>query len=208
MFRLFLAFLVVLDLSLHQLSTMDILTFMQYLHELGMSPDNIVNHITAVRSLSIIYACDTTPFRDHRIPLFVKSLKINRSFQPKIKYWWTKICFLRLLLLPSIYHILKFSQPFIFFCFFSFLRLSNILPHAVNGFDFTRHLCVGDIIFSDVGAKVIVKWSKTIQDRVSSTTVNIPSLGASALCPTTALKSMLAARQETRKADNCQYIGH
>ena len=80
------AFLVVLDLSLHQISTMDILAFMQYLSESGMSPDNIVNHLTAVRSLAIIYACDTVPFRDHRIPLFIKSLKLNRTFQPKIKF--------------------------------------------------------------------------------------------------------------------------
>ena len=195
MFRLFLAFLVVLDLSLHQLSTMDILAFMQYLHESGMSPDNIVNHITAVRSLAIIYACDTTPFRDQRIPIFVKSLKINRTFQPKIKLLVQEDLLLKNV---TVAQHLPYSQVFTtlyLFCFFSFLRLSNILPHAVSGFDFTRHLCVGDVIFSDAGATVTVKWSKTIQDRVSSTTVNIPSLGASALCPTTALKYMLASRQ-------------
>ena len=84
MFGLFMAFLVVLDLSLHQISTMDILAFMEYLAESGMSPDNIVNHLTAVRSLSIIYAIDTSPFRDNRISLFIKSLKINRRFQPKL----------------------------------------------------------------------------------------------------------------------------
>ena len=56
---------------------MDILTFMQYLTEFGRSPDNIVNHLTAIRSLCIIYVCDTTPFPDQRLPLFVKSLKIN-----------------------------------------------------------------------------------------------------------------------------------
>ena len=58
---------------------MDILAFMQYLSDSGMSPDNIVNHLTAIRSLC---GCDTTPFRDQRLPLFVKSLKINRNFQP------------------------------------------------------------------------------------------------------------------------------
>ena len=182
----------VLDLSLHQISTMDILAFMQYLHESGMSPDNIVNHLSAVRSLSIIYACDTSAFRDHRIPIFIKSLKINRLFQPKIKLLVDEDLLLRIV---TVAHHLPNSQVFIplyLFCFFSFLRLSNILPHAVNGFDATRHLCTGDVIFSDAGATVIIKWSKTIQDRVSSTTVNIPSLGASALCPITALRSMLA----------------
>ena len=34
------------------------------------------------------------------------------------------------------------------FTFFSFLRLSNILPHSAYQFDPTRHLTRGDIIFS------------------------------------------------------------
>ena len=195
MFRLFLAFLVVLDLSLHQINTMDILAFMQYLHESGMSLDNIVNHLTAVRSLMIIYACDTLAFRDHRIPIFIKSLKIIRTFQPKIKLLVDEDLLLRIVTVAQHLSNSQVFTPLYLFSFFSFLRLSNILPHAVNGFDSTRHLCVGDVILSDAGATVIIKWSKTIQDRVSSTTVNIPSLGASALCPIRALRSMLASRQ-------------
>ena len=195
MFGLFMAFLVVLDLSLHRISTMNILAFMEYLAESSMSPDNIINHLTAARSLAIIYACDTLPFRDHRIPLFIKSLKINRSFQPKITLLVDENLLLKII---TVSQHLPNSQVFTalyLFCFFSSLRLSNIIPHAVNAFDSTRHLCVGDIIFSDAGAPVIIKWSKTIQDRVSSTTVTIPSLGASALCLIRSLTSMLAARK-------------
>ena len=148
MFRLFMAFLVVLDLFMHQISTMDILAFMQYLSESGMSPDNIVNmHLTAVRSLAIIYACDTLPFRDHRIPIFIKSLKINRSFQPKIKLLVGEDLLLKII---TVAQHLPNSQVFTalyLFCFFSFLRLSYTLPRAVNAFDSTRHLCIGDVIF-------------------------------------------------------------
>ena len=57
---------------------------MEYLAQSGMSPEHITNHITAVRSMYIIYGCNTLPFRDQRIPLFIKSLKLNRSFAPKI----------------------------------------------------------------------------------------------------------------------------
>ena len=42
--------------------------------------------------------------------------------------------------------------------------------------------------FSDAGATVVVKWSETMQDRVSSTTIATPLLGAFALCPVRALK--------------------
>ena len=174
MFRLFLAFLVVLDLSLHQISTIDILVVMEYLTESGMSPDNIVNHLTAIISLCITYACDTTPFQDQRLPLFVKSLKINRSFQPRTTLLVDEHLLLEMVTdsqhLPN---SMAFTASYLF-TFFLFLRLSNILLHAVNDFDPTRHLCVGDVIFSDAGATFLIKWSKTIQDRVSSTTIAIP----------------------------------
>ena len=64
---------------------MDVLAFMEYLAQSGMSPDNITNHITGIRSMSIVYGIDTTPFRDQRIPLFIKSLKINRPLAPVVK---------------------------------------------------------------------------------------------------------------------------
>ena len=50
-----------------------------------MSAANITNHITAVRSLLIIYNCDASVFRDNRIPLFIKSIKSNRPLNPVIK---------------------------------------------------------------------------------------------------------------------------
>ena len=58
-------------------------------------------------------------------------------------------------------------------------------------FDSSRQLCRGDIIFSSTHAVVIVKWSKTLQDRKTFATVAIPVLGHSSLCPVAALRTML-----------------
>ena len=96
-------------------------------------------------------------------------------------------------LLPICSH-LKHTKHSICFAFLFFLRLSNILPHTTSGFDVSRHLCVGDIIFSSLGATIVVKWSKTIEDRVSTATVAIPYLSNSLLCPIIALKTMLSLR--------------
>ena len=51
---------------------------------------------------------------------------------------------------------------------------------------------MGDVIFSSQRAVILVKLSKTLQDRVKTTTINISYLGASALCPVAALSAMLA----------------
>ena len=88
---------------------------------------------------------------------------------------------------------LEFSEIFLsvyLLAFFSFLRLSNIFPHAKNGLDPSRHLARGDIIFSDNEAIVLVKRSKTIQSRDKVAHVVIPKFPGSKLCPVTALSNM------------------
>ena len=107
MFNTFLGFLVALDLSLYLISTINILAFMEYLAQNGMSPDHIVNYLTAIRSLCIIYNCDTTPFRDQRLLLFIKSLEINRQFNPWII---NESLLLTLLQLPLNYNHLKYIK--------------------------------------------------------------------------------------------------
>ena len=49
-----------------------------------------------------------------------------------------------------------------------------MLPHAVKNFDKSRHLRVGDVVFAYQRGVIIVKWSKTLQDRVKTTTIDIP----------------------------------
>ena len=65
------------------------------------------------------------------------------------------------------------------FTHFSFLRLSNILSHTKSTFHASRHLCIGDLIFSQEVVVVVVKWSKTMQDRAKVSTISIPALSQS-----------------------------
>ena len=70
--------------------------------------------------------------------------------------------------------------------------MSNLLPHSQLSFDPTRQLCRGDLIFSSDTITVIIKWSKTIQNRRNTTTICVPALGKSPLCPFRAICCMLA----------------
>ena len=49
----------------------------------------------------------------------------------------------------------------------------------------------GDIIYTQAGATLIIKWTKTIQDKTTHT-IAIPDFGHSEFCPIAALKDMLA----------------
>ena len=97
--------------------------------------------------------------------LFIKSVKNNVQFSPVVKSL-IDVEVLSDILQPTttLPHPAAYQSLYLF-CFFSFLRISNILPHTIASFDWSRHLARGDMIFGPQQATVILKWSKTMQDR-------------------------------------------
>ena len=89
-----------------------------------------------------------------------------------------------------------FKFPIIFkllylLCIFSFLRLSNILPHSVPTFDHTRQLARAEYISTPDGAILLIKWSKTLQNRKDIVTIPISLLGDTPLCPIATMNAMI-----------------
>ena len=191
MFCNFLGFLVAAGLSEYQLTIVTLLAFMESLVEQDFSVSNIVNSMAGIRSYFIIYDLNTSPVRDERLHLFQRSLKCTPKFTPKTTFIIDTdllLCIVSVsetLQFPSIYRALYLLS------FFSFLCLSNILPHTTKNFDVTRQLCRGDLIFPPDSIVIIIKWSKNIQNRRDTCTISVPSLGDSPLCPYQALKVML-----------------
>ena len=99
----------------------------------------------------IIHGLNTDSFKDERLPLYIKSLKINAVFNPTM----SKIISIDMLQnIVALCDQKQFPPAFkalYLFCFFSFMRLSNILPHSAAQFDLTRHLTRGDVIFGQQG---------------------------------------------------------
>ena len=192
MWRDFLAFQVAAGLLLHQVTPLVLLAYIQYLINASLSESNISNHLAALRAFHIMHGLSTDAFQDRHIPLLLKSITINRPLAPKITQG---LSIERLHQIISVSAGLEHNVTFIAlysFIFFSFLRLSNLLPHTSKQYDYTRHMARGDVIFSHSGATVIIKWSKTIQDRKHTRTINIPYLGHSDICPIGALKTMFS----------------
>ena len=141
-----------------QVNTEILLSFMEFLHHNSLSSSHIANYMAALRAFHIVHSMHTAPIKDERIPLFLKSLKIQASFSPPARSY-IDISTLQAILLQCE----KFPHPLIFgplylLCFFSFLRLSNILPHTVKGFDSNRQLQRGDFIVGGQGAALLIKW--------------------------------------------------
>ena len=186
----FLSFQVVAGLPPCQVNTYILLAFMEFLVRNHHSKSSITNYLVATRAFHIIHGLNTQAFRDQRIQLFLKSLTITAPLTPANRASLDiQILERTVIECQSHPHPIVF-KPLYLLCFFSFLRLSNILPHSIRTFDYTRQLARGDFIPSQAGAVVLLKWSKTIQDRKTTQTIPLPHLGASPLCPITAILAM------------------
>ena len=124
---------------------------------------------------------DTSPFQHQQLQYLYKSIKINRPLQPKNHMYididlltsWVSLCD-------------AFQDPLVYKTLL-LVRLSNLLPHTVGSFDPTRQLARGDVLFTNEGATLLIKWSKTLQCRTDIRTVIILWLKNSPLCPVTSL---------------------
>ena len=74
--------------------------------------------------------------------------------------------------------------------FFGFLRLSNLAPHSLTTFDHSRHLTGQDLFFSKEFFKILVEWTKTMQNRDAVQVICLPKLTNPVICPYKALKAL------------------
>ena len=72
--------------------------------------------------------------------------------------------------------------------------MSNIAPHSSRQFNPQKHFLRQDVIFAPLGAHIILKWCKTMQDAKSTHIVQLPEIANVWLCPVRALKTLLASR--------------
>ena len=189
--RDFQAFLVATGLPANKVNVDILLAFLEFLTQNHLPHSQLANYVSAIRMYAIILALNTESFSDPRIALYTKAVKINSKFQPVIRPSLDLDILQKIIFQTAKLPHKEVFTPLYLLIFFSFLRLSNVLPHSVAAFDYTRHLTRGDLIFSENNATLIVKWSKTIQDRKQISTLVIPGLGASPLCPIKALKAMI-----------------
>ena len=153
----------------------------------AITPSNIVNYMAGLRASFILYNLNTVPFQNQQLQYFHKAAKLQIQIFPKMD----ENLLIRIITLCDTLEFPFIFKPLYLFAFF-FLRISNILPHVITSFDPTRQLAIGDVIFSQNAATIIIIWSKTLQDKSKIYTISLPYLGASVLCLIQTLQEMLS----------------
>jgi hypothetical protein len=85
----------------------------------------------------------------------------------------------------------------ILFCFFGFLRQSNVAPRSPQLFDVTRDTLRSDVSTSTQGLIIRLKWTKTYQGAHHPILIPLPRIRGSQLCPTLAFQHMCTALPST-----------
>ena len=192
MFRVFLAFIIFAKFPLSALTADHVLCFLEFLASNNVSHSAIVNYLSAIKTKVTMFGLSSASFTDPRLRYFSRSLARNAALKVTLKSiidipilsQISQVC-------DSMYMGFVYKSA-ILLSFFSFLRISNLVPHSIAKFDPLKQLARGDIFFAPPGAHILLKWSKTLQMNNSVRLVKIPHLGSSPICPVTALRTLLS----------------
>ena len=83
--RIFIAFCVCIKVSIHHFSVITVLAFLEYLVHNDVSLPMLVNYLSALKSMAIVYNLPHTPFVHPQVKYYIKALKFNRPLVASAK---------------------------------------------------------------------------------------------------------------------------
>ena len=191
MFRMFLAFLVFLNIQPTLISSTHVLAFLEFLVFNKVSHSQIANYLSAIKSKYAMLSLSTAPFFDQRIKYFTKAVARCAPLTIKLKAIIEPPLLVQIIDQCQFFHMGFVFKAAILLAYFAFLRISNLVPHTISSYDPLKQLARADVFFAHPGAHILLKWSKTMQMNNSIRVIKIPALGASPLCPVSALQDLL-----------------
>ena len=149
----------------------------------------VMNRLNAIRLLRLYKGFSSESFNSFTLTLTKKGLKRTMGSAPRQKHpskpdiLVSMRRFLDLTTLPHAALWALFTTAF-----FSFLRKSNLVAASAFSFNSDQHLAWHDIKFTDSGALLGIKWSKTRQFKEGAHLIPLPRIPNSPLCPVSAIR--------------------
>ena len=192
LFRTYLAFVVFMNWNFTQVTVSNLLCFLECLNYNGVKYLQMANYLSAIRTHYLLCGLDVASFSDARLKFYQKAVRRQAPLSIRLN---------KLIDIPLLKDIVEqcnymyMGQVFkalYLLSFYSFLRLSNLVPHALSKFLPLKHLARGDVLFRPNKLIIVVKWSKTMQTNNQIKLITIPAIVGSNLCPVTAISNFLA----------------
>ena len=193
-FRSFLAYTIAMNFDIigSPVSVMLLLSFLEFLVQNNTSHSGIANCLSAVKAKFSLYGKSVQAFNDPRITYYQKALIILiKPFKVKINAIIDKPLMSKIVTLCDTLYMGPVYKTAYLIAFFSFLRISNLIPHKISSYSPLKQLARADVIVGPPGLQLVLKWSKTLQAKNAVRIIKLPQLPSSPLCPVNATKKML-----------------
>ncbi len=188
-FRLFIAFLIAIEVDVVNANCKHIIAFVQMLYNSKLSSATIVNYLTGIKDHALRFDINLD-FEHHRVQLLLKSLAKHPHTSVAVKKIFTVDLLSQLIAKSEILQQSVLYRAIFLVAFHGFFRISNLLPVSAQSFDINKHLARGDVILDDTTAHIIVKWSKTLQHK-QGRVIQLTAIPGSSLCPVRALQQFV-----------------
>ena len=171
----------------------NLLAFLEYLHSNGLSLKVIQTYLSSISNLAKLYGLDHSATSSHLISRFMQSISINSKFLPTVRGIFDIKTLHGISMACDVLSDPPLFRSIFLTAFYDFLRMSNIAPHSLKQFNPSVHLLRQDLIFGPPRAHLILKWTKTMQDKKACHVIQLPEINNYFLCPIRALKALLAS---------------
>ena len=157
MFKVFVAFALFMSWDIHQVTVLQLLCFLECLQYNGVKVSQMANYLSAIKTKFIILGLDVVSFADPRLKYYQRAVQLHSPLQVKLK---------KVIDVPLLHRIVQqcnytyMGQVFkavYLLSFYSFPRLSNLVPHSVQQFSALRHLARGDVMFHPNKVVILLK---------------------------------------------------
>ena len=149
-----------MNIHVSKVSSLAIIAYLQFLDSNHIFSNAMDNHLSAIKAKMSIFGLSTSCFQDQRINYFQKSVTLHRPFKASLK---NLIDIDTLHLIVRVCDFTYMGQIFkavYTLVFFSFLRLSNLVPHTRNTYSPSYQLARGDVIFASPGLLLLINGQK------------------------------------------------
>ena len=191
LFKTFLAFTIFLEWDIFQVTVFNLLCFLECLNYNKVKASLMANYLSAIKANFIVLGLDVSIFQDVRIKYYQKAVQLSAPMNVKLKKVIDVPLLLQIIDQCNYTYMGQVFKPLYLLAFYSFLRMSNLVPHSMAAFSPLRHLAQGDVMYRKDKIVLLIKWSKTMQYAKDAKLITIPKIPGSPLCPVTAISNLL-----------------
>jgi hypothetical protein len=165
--------------------------YIEYLSQNLKSSQTVRNYLSAVSLLHRQLGLDCLSMQSHQVTTMLRS--VDQTLRLPIASTLP-------ITVPMLHQLVSCCQQLgtwgrvfkcaLLFCFFGFLRQSNVAPRSLNQFDVTRDAIRSDVRVHSQGLRLLLKWTKTHQTSQRPIYICLPRIPGSSLCPTRAFLLM------------------